>query len=288
MVEAEVDYRSKLVVVDVSDGGWHEDYAGPSSLPHVLKDERHFPVVLPVGLGRHSIVAHIEGVRSGLADLLDQFRIEGELYSVGVELDVVVALLMGHPDDLYEVVPQRWFAARELDGVGPYRILLLRVPEHLPYLFERWLVDWLALLGVEEAVPAGQIAAVCENDVEQTGVRAVPGAHPAVERTVDAAVLDVGAVEFLLLPAPLGEAVVQIDVLVVEIGYHALGAALRYPHLTILLPYECPHDAPRLGADGHRPVGKRSAVGSAGLFEKALKLLLGYLGKLNDIANPPR
>jgi len=110
----EIDYRAQLVVVDRLDHGRDEDHADVV-LPARFERVGRLPVVLGVGLRGRAVERHVEVRDSRLVEPPCEGRVESEVDPVGVELDVVDALLVHHPDDLGQLRADRRFAAGELD-----------------------------------------------------------------------------------------------------------------------------------------------------------------------------
>jgi hypothetical protein len=93
---------------------------------------------------------------------------------------VVEAVRLGQLYDLDQVLPEAGLPSRQLHGVAADGPLLPQDPEHLVDLLYRGLVDVAEALGVVEAVPARQVAAVGHRDVGQGRVAEVEPAEAAV------------------------------------------------------------------------------------------------------------
>jgi len=170
---------------------------------------------------------------------------------------VVDPLLLDDADDFGEVLPEGGLAAGELDGVARHWALRPEGADHGPDHLEGGLVDIGALqplLDVEEAVPAGEVAAVGDDDVGEAGVVHVVGAEAAVGGAGAELHVHVGCVGPLPLGPVGGEAPVHLVVAEVEVlGLTVLGADLEVVDLVVLLVYVGGQDAVALGADGLGP-----------------------------------
>src|SRR5712692_6739421 len=110
---------------------------------------------------------------------MGQVGVECEVNPVCIELYVVYSFLLYDPDNLRKLWSQSRLSAGYLERVSWYRPLGFESADHFSDLVEGWLVhvrSFQSFLHVEEAVPAGQVATVCNNDVREACVAEVVGA----------------------------------------------------------------------------------------------------------------
>jgi hypothetical protein len=87
----------------------------------------------------------------------------GEIDSVAIELDVFDSLFPADPYDVLQIIAQCWFSTGDLDCVTGDGPLCPECFDHLANNVLRGLVDigsFNAFLGIEEAVPTGEIASI--------------------------------------------------------------------------------------------------------------------------------
>src|SRR5438445_7723911 len=132
-----------------------------------------FPVILGVGLGADSVEAHVEVAETVIAQRVRQIGVECKVDPVCVELDMVYSFLFDDTDNFRKLWSESWFSPGYLELVPWDRPLGFEGSDHFSDLVKSWLVNvrsFQPFLHIEEAVPAGQVAAVGDNDVREARV----------------------------------------------------------------------------------------------------------------------
>src|SRR2546422_352762 len=116
------------------------------------------------------VCSSILSMQSGIVILYLTHRVwrHGQFDTVGVELNMVNTFFLHYLDDFRNVVAEHRLASCDLDRVACNRLFCLERLHHCPYLFHVWLIQvstFKALLDIEEAIPARQVAPVCDNHV---------------------------------------------------------------------------------------------------------------------------
>src|SRR2546425_11817537 len=96
---------------------------------------------------------------------------------------MVYSFLLDNPDNLRKLRSKGWFSSCYLERVAWDRPLGFEGSDHFSDLVKSWLVhvrSFQSFLHVEEAIPAGQVAAVGDDDVREACVAEVIGAQSAV------------------------------------------------------------------------------------------------------------